>query len=308
MGEYVLCAIQLKQTYEADQKKAEKEGKSSNKCNRRAPSKQRRDKEVTSQGQEEIIKDSTYQLNGELMQMMLEKEEQEHANTSGFSQFDNGLVQEAHTEDPVICYNHQQPLYSADQLMMTTPACTRNLYCPQVENSNVAFGEGLDQSHTVNSDNINLDGRNMVDHGPYRTDNMLPVPNGNIEDNMFQVQAVQTKEPVVLWNQEQQPFFQADQLMITSGYTGNLPYPQVEDSNFAFGDGLDQLHTVYSDNNFLDENVVNYGHQYQTDNMLLDGRDQLYNQDYGGVLVGGLEDGIDDYDDDAWTSYTLPPK
>uniref|UniRef100_A0A0E0MCE9 NAC domain-containing protein n=1 Tax=Oryza punctata TaxID=4537 RepID=A0A0E0MCE9_ORYPU len=203
MGQYVLCAIQLKQTYEREEK-AREEQKNDNKRNKKAARRKnmQRTTHHEQDAQHETPPPPGEETNGDPNQFM-DIAHSMHMMFGGVDQDayaplspsliapcnDDGMLQlqplQLQNPNPAMLYSNQlEPLYIPDQSMITPCCCNGNcISCrqrqfyqqQQAENGSVAFGEAdLNQQHDralgntgVYPNNILVDG-NMADYAQFQ--------------------------------------------------------------------------------------------------------------------------------------------
>uniref|UniRef100_A0A0E0HKW6 NAC domain-containing protein n=1 Tax=Oryza nivara TaxID=4536 RepID=A0A0E0HKW6_ORYNI len=201
MGQYVLCAIQLKQTYEREEK-AREEQKNDNKRNKKAARRKNMQQQPTAcqaqdeqqetaptPGEETIVDPDQFMDIAHSMHMMFGGVDQDAPpfmpSLIAPCNNDDGMLQlqplQLQNPNPAMLYSNQlEPSYIGDQSMFTPCCCDRNcISCRQLqfyqqqqaEDGSVAFGEAdLYQQHDralgntgVYPDNVWVDG-NMADY------------------------------------------------------------------------------------------------------------------------------------------------
>uniref|UniRef100_A0A0D9XP14 NAC domain-containing protein n=1 Tax=Leersia perrieri TaxID=77586 RepID=A0A0D9XP14_9ORYZ len=192
MGQYVVCAIQLKQTYEAEKKAAE-EKSSTNKRNRKAARKGRRDMQPTSQSQDQEQQETPPPVHEETtgnlefnyapsMPMMFPEGGGEDTLLKSLfaAPFNDGIVQAVQQENYAVqepMLYSQEPLPFANQPTITQwqcccgncPHCYLRQHSQRPENASVALGQQYDRAWVQNT---------VV----YPNYNSL-IPDGNMEDH-----------------------------------------------------------------------------------------------------------------------------
>uniref|UniRef100_A0A0D9XI66 NAC domain-containing protein n=1 Tax=Leersia perrieri TaxID=77586 RepID=A0A0D9XI66_9ORYZ len=190
MGQFVLCAIQLKQTYEAE-KKAQEDGKiRGNKRKRRATRKGMKNMQPISQAQEEHQQETSqpgntngdpYGLSFNSSSMQMVCEDASGKCSCGNCQGNNGILQPAdQTGNPAVFYNQQQQSMNlADGQLMNTPAGYsehlrnyQNQFYLEGDNGSSSSGEGLHRRH---NSNLTLENVNTYAGNIYQDGSIVPV-------------------------------------------------------------------------------------------------------------------------------------